>query len=119
MPTCMLIAFCCPPQPVEVLLQWSGETALHMAAVKGRVEVVRQLLRAGAGADVVDRVRLYLPLWVDGDSMVQYPPCSMQGLLRCICGSTTSSRMSKHVAPRRQYFSTTVRGWYFVTAVVK
>jgi ankyrin repeat protein len=38
------------------LLQ-DGSTPLHMAAQSGRLEVVRELLRAGAALDAVDHVR--------------------------------------------------------------
>ena len=34
----------------------NGETALHLAAMKGRVEVVKMLVKYGAAVDIRDKV---------------------------------------------------------------
>ena len=37
----------------------TGETALHLASTRGHVEIVSQLLKAGADPNIVDKVCQY------------------------------------------------------------
>ena len=40
----------------EVLMLQDGDTALHNAAVRGRIEVVKALVDCGAAVDIRDQV---------------------------------------------------------------
>jgi ankyrin repeat protein len=84
--------------PVDVT-ESSGATALHYAAIEGRLEIVELLLAHGANLSIVDKEHSSTPLgWATwGSEFLQIPSGDYPGTVRALIGSGARLDRTEHV----------------------